>query len=104
MSAWQKNGGDKSCPQWLRWDAGQRLDRWQLDLQLPDYERSLANAPDCHSVLATSRDVLLTFSQNLPVFPGVDILGLGIWVRAETASVRAAGFFRIRPADHPQLG
>jgi len=137
VSAWQKNGGAKSCPQWLRsgkhldllaggqsrrlsaqaapgkilmpmpvlrWGAGQRLDRWLLDLQFPDYERSLAHAPDYHSVMATSRDVLLTFFQNLRMFPEVDILGLGLWVRAETASVRAAGFFRIRPADHPQLG
>ena len=119
VSAWQKNGGNKNCAQWLRsgkhlallaggqsrrlpayaapgkillpmpvlrWGAGQRLDQSLLDLQLPDYERILAHAPDSHCVLVTSGDVLLTFSQNLPAFPEVDILGLGIWVSAETAS------------------
>lgn len=70
----------------LRWGVGQRLDQSLLDLQLPDYERILAHATDSHSVLVTSGDVLLKFSPNLPAFPKVDILGLGIWVSAETAS------------------
>ena len=70
----------------LRWAAGQRLDQTLLDLQAPDYERVLAQAPERYRVLVASGDVLLRFAPDLPELPEADVLGLGMWVDAETAS------------------
>lgn len=70
----------------LRWAAGQRLDQTLLDLQLPEFERVLLHAPESAKVLVATGDVLLKFSPDLPEFPDVDVLGLGMWVDAETAS------------------
>ena len=69
----------------FRWAHGQRLDQSLLDLQLPDYERVLAQAPSGGAVLIASGDVLLRFGRKLPPFPKVDVLGLGMWVAPETA-------------------
>ncbi|MDD5199882.1 MAG: bifunctional fucokinase/fucose-1-phosphate guanylyltransferase [Terrimicrobiaceae bacterium] len=70
----------------LRWAAGQKLDQTLLDIQLPDYERVLSHAPKSYRMLVASGDVLLRFSQELPDLPEADVLGLGMWVDAETAS------------------
>lgn len=69
----------------FRWARGQDLHQTLLDLQLPGYCRILKHAPPRYSALITSGDVLLRFSQSLPVFPQVDVLGLGMWVTPETA-------------------
>lgn len=69
----------------FRWGRGQRLNQSLLDLQLADYERVLAHAPTGTAAMVTSGDVLLRFATNLPPFPKVDVLGLGMWVPAETA-------------------
>lgn len=69
----------------FRWARGQRLDQCLLDLQLPDYERVLAHAGSRTAVMITSGDVLLRFPDELPPFPEVDVLGLGMWVAPETA-------------------
>jgi hypothetical protein len=70
----------------LRWAQGQRIDQTLLDLQLPEYRRVLNHAPPRFPVLIASGDVLLRFGRNLPPFPEVDVLGLGMWVTAEVAS------------------
>jgi len=70
----------------LRWAAGQRLDQTLLDIQTPDYERVLAQAPEGYRLLVASGDVLLQFAPELPPLPEADVLGLGMWVDAETAS------------------
>jgi galactokinase/mevalonate kinase-like predicted kinase len=70
----------------MRWGAGQRVDQTLLDLQVPDYERVLDHAPENFRLLVASGDVMLRFAPELPEFPEVDILGLGMWVDAETAS------------------
>jgi hypothetical protein len=70
----------------LRWAEGQRLDQTLLDVQLPEFERVLLHAPESARVLVATGDVLLRFSPDLPKFPEVDVLGLGMWVDAETAS------------------
>lgn len=70
----------------LRWADGQRLDQTLLDLQAPEYERVLEHAPAGARLLVASGDVLLRFAPELPEFPDVDVLGLGMWVDAETAS------------------
>ncbi len=69
----------------FRWSRGQRLDQTLLDLQLPAYRRVLAHAPPGYITLLTSGDVLLRFGKDLPVFPPVDVLGLGMWVTPERA-------------------
>jgi galactokinase/mevalonate kinase-like predicted kinase len=69
----------------FRWARGQRLDQSLLDLQLPDYERVLAHAGSHVAAMVTSGDVLLRFSRDLPDFPQVDVLGLGMWVAPEKA-------------------
>jgi galactokinase/mevalonate kinase-like predicted kinase len=70
----------------IRWARGQRLDQSLLDLQLPDYERVLAHAPPASVAMITSGDVLLRFARELPPFPDVDVLGLGMWLAPERAS------------------
>lgn len=69
----------------MRWSRGQRLDQTLLDLQLPAFERGLGQAPDSARVLITSGDVLLRFGRELPAFPAVDVLGLGMWITPERA-------------------
>lgn len=69
----------------FRWGRGQRLDQSLLDLQLPDYQRVLAHASARMAAMLASGDVLLRFGRELPPFPDVDVLGLGMWVGAETA-------------------
>jgi hypothetical protein len=81
----------------FRWSYGQRLDQTLLDVQLPDYERVLAHAGPRTAAMITSGDVLLRFARELPPFPDVDVLGLGMWVTPEKA--RDFGvFFSPRPA------
>ena len=69
----------------FRWSRGQRLDQSLLDLQLPDYQRVLAHAGPRTAALITSGNVLLRFARELPAFPDVDVLGLGMRVAPETA-------------------
>ncbi|HWH72238.1 MAG TPA: L-fucokinase, partial [Candidatus Sulfotelmatobacter sp.] len=69
----------------FRWSRGQRLDQSLLDLQLPDYQRVLAHAGPGTAAMITSGDVLLRFARELPPFPQVDVLGLGMRVPAEKA-------------------
>ena len=69
----------------FRWSRGQRLDQSLLDVQLADYQRVLAHAGPGTAALITSGDVLLRFARELPPFPEVDVLGLGMWVAPEQA-------------------
>jgi galactokinase/mevalonate kinase-like predicted kinase len=69
----------------FRWAHGQRLDQTLLDVQLPDYERVLQHAGPKTVAMITSGDVLLRFAKELPPFPDVDVLGLGMWVTPEKA-------------------
>ncbi len=82
----------------MRWARGQRLDQSLLDLQLPDYRRVLEHAPASMAVLVASGDVLLRFSAQLPPFPEVDVLGLGMWAPPEKACHFGVFF---SPRRHP---
>lgn len=84
----------------FRWARGQRLDQTLLDLQLPDYQRVLRHAPPGYVAMVASGDVLLRFASQLPPFPAVDVIGLGMWVTPERA--RDFGVFfarRQRPEE-----
>ncbi|HYO18136.1 MAG TPA: hypothetical protein VES02_05660, partial [Dermatophilaceae bacterium] len=84
----------------LRWSRGQRLDQTLLDLQLPEYERVLAHAPRAVVAMIASGDVVLRFGKDLPPFPGVDVLGLGMWARPQTAKDFGVFFSpRARPTE-----
>ncbi len=82
----------------FRWSRGQRLDQTLLDLQLPDYQRVLAHAAPGTVAMVTSGDVLLRFAPELPPFPAVDVLGLGMWVKPEL--MKDFGVF-ISPRQRP---
>ena len=69
----------------IRWSRGQRLDQTLLELQLPEYERALAHASPASVAMVASGDVLLRLGRDLPPFPEVDVLGLGMWVMPQTA-------------------
>ena len=69
----------------FRWGRGQRVDQTLLDVQTPDYERVLAHAGPGVAAMVTSGDVVLRFARELPAFPQVDVLGLGMWVAPEKA-------------------
>ncbi len=84
----------------FRWARGQRLDQTLLDLQLPDYRRVLGHAPRSYPLLVASGDVLLRFGPELPSFPEVDVLGLGMWVTPEKA--KDFGVFFV-PRDRPTV-
>jgi galactokinase/mevalonate kinase-like predicted kinase len=70
----------------FRWARGQRLNQTLLDLQAPEYERVLRHAGPAYVAMVASGDVLLRLPANLPPFPAVDVLGLGMWVKPEVAS------------------
>ncbi len=84
----------------FRWGRGQRLEQTLLDVQLPDYRRVLRHAPRGYVAMLASGDVLLRFGARLPVFPDVDVLGLGMGTTPQRA--RDFGVFfvpRRRPAE-----
>jgi len=84
----------------FRWAYGQRLDQTLLDVQLPDYERVLRHAGSRTVAMVTSGDVLLRFASELPPFPDVDVLGLGMWVTPEKAKDFGVFFSpRARPTE-----
>ena len=84
----------------FRWSYGQRLDQTLLDVQLPDYERVLDHAGPNTVAMIASGDVLLRFARELPPFPDVDVLGLGMWVTPEKAKDFGVFFSpRLRPTE-----
>jgi len=84
----------------FRWSRGQRLDQSLLDLQLADYQRVLAHAGPHTAALVTSGDVLLRFARELPPFPDVDVVGLGMRVPPERAKDFGVFFSpRARPTE-----
>ena len=83
----------------FRWTRGQRLDQTLLDIQLPHYHSVLSHAPDGFVAMVTCGDVLLRFGANLPRFPSVDILCLGMWTSPEIARDFGVLF---APSDAPE--
>ena len=69
----------------FRWSRGQRLNQTVLDLQVADYERVCRHAGGSFVVMITSGDMILRFARQLPAFPQVDVLGLGMWMAPEKA-------------------
>jgi galactokinase/mevalonate kinase-like predicted kinase len=82
----------------LRWSRGQRLDQSLLDLALPDYSRILAHGGAKTVAMLVSGDTLIRVPPELPEFPDVDVLGLGMWGTPEKA--KDFGVF-FTPRGHP---
>lgn len=69
----------------FRWSRGQRLDQTLLDLQLAHYSRVLAQGGPRTVAMLVSGDTLIRLPGELPDFPDVDVLGLGMWGTPEKA-------------------
>jgi galactokinase/mevalonate kinase-like predicted kinase len=69
----------------MRWSLGQRLRQTLLEAQAPLYRRLLNHAPAKTVAMVTNGDVLLRGAAQLPALPDVDVLAIGLWVRAEQA-------------------
>lgn len=69
----------------FRWSRGQRLDQSLLDLALPDYSKVLAHGGPKTKAMLVSGDTLIRMPGELPEFPDVDVLGLGMWGTPEKA-------------------
>jgi len=69
----------------FRWSRGQGLDQSLLDLQLADYSRVLAHGGSKTVAMLVSGDTLIRVPGELPEFPDVDVLGLGMWGTPEKA-------------------
>lgn len=93
----------------FRWSRGQKLDQSLLDLALPDYSRVLAHGGAKTVAMLVSGDTLIRVPQELPEFPDVDVLGLGLWGTPEKAKdfgcfftprgkPNEIAFFRQKPA------
>jgi galactokinase/mevalonate kinase-like predicted kinase len=85
-------------PVW-RWAVGQRLGQTLLDLQLPLLRRARDQAAGRFAVTVASGDVLLRIPGELPPFPEVDVLLLGLWVTPEVARSFGVAFC---PRQRPQ--
>lgn len=72
----------------IRWALGQQLDQNLLSLQLPLYEKLLANAPSKLRTLIASGDVVLRCDEHsLPDIPeDADVVCFGLWAEAELTS------------------
>jgi galactokinase/mevalonate kinase-like predicted kinase len=82
----------------MRWSVGQRLDQTLLDLQLPGYRQLLAGASGRSLAMLASGDVLLRWEGELPTFPDVDVVLVGLWAQPERAQHHGVFFC---PRQHP---
>ena len=84
----------------FRWSRGQRLDQTLLDLVMPSYERVLKHAPPGYVAMVTAGDVILGFGDELPPFPEVDVLVMGMWSSPGVAKDHGVFFSpRSRPTE-----
>ena len=69
----------------FRWERGQRLSQDLLSLQLPLYEKMMAQAPDNIHTMVVSGDVLIRATQPLQPVPDADVVCYGLWLDASVA-------------------
>lgn len=70
----------------FRWERGQRLSQDLLSLQVPLYERIMAQAPSTLHTMIVSGDVLIRATEPLQPIPEADVVCYGLWLNPETAS------------------
>jgi galactokinase/mevalonate kinase-like predicted kinase len=69
----------------FRWERGQRLSQTLLDLQLPLYERIMAQAPQRLNTMIVSGDVYIRAAGRLGDIPDADVVCYGLWLDASIA-------------------
>ncbi|WP_372775866.1 bifunctional fucokinase/fucose-1-phosphate guanylyltransferase [Mangrovibacterium sp.] len=70
----------------FRYERGQRLDQNLLNLQLPLYEKIMANAPEGVNTLIASGDTFIRTKGEIEKLPQADVICYGMWVEPELAS------------------
>lgn len=70
----------------FRWERGQRLGQTLLDLQLPLYERIMAQAPASLHTMIVSGDVYIRAAGQLPPVPEADVVCYGLWLDSSIAT------------------
>ena len=80
-------GGKSSIPiPVFRWKRGQKLSQNLLSLQLPLYEKLLAEFDDNQNTLIASGDVLIRTEEALPTAVEADVVCYGLWVDSALAT------------------
>ena len=69
----------------FRWERGQRLSQTLLDLQLPLYERMMAQAPEHLTTMIVSGDVYIRAAERIGQIPDADVVCYGLWLDASIA-------------------
>ena len=69
----------------FRWERGQRLSQTLLDLQLPLYERMMAQAPGRLTTMIVSGDVYIRAAERIGTIPDADVVCYGLWLDASIA-------------------
>ena len=69
----------------FRWERGQRLSQTLLDLQLPLFERIMAQAPNRLHTMIVSGDVYIRAAERLGTIPDADVVCYGLWLDASIA-------------------
>ena len=69
----------------FRWERGQRLSQSLLDLQLPLYERIMAQAPKHLTTMIVSGDVYIRAAERIGQIPDADVVCYGLWLDASIA-------------------
>ena len=69
----------------FRWERGQRLSQTLLDLQLPLYERMMAQAPRRLTTMIVSGDVYIRAAERIGQIPDADVVCYGLWLDASIA-------------------
>ena len=69
----------------FRWERGQRLSQTLLDLQLPLYERMMAQAPSRLTTMIVSGDVFIRAAERIGPIPDADVVCYGLWLDASIA-------------------
>ena len=69
----------------FRWERGQRLSQTLLDLQLPLYERMMAQAPSRLTTMILSGDVYIRAAERIGTIPDADVVCYGLWLDASIA-------------------
>ena len=69
----------------FRWERGQRLSQTLLDLQLPLYERMMAQAPQRLTTMIVSGDVYIRAAERIGMIPDADVVCYGLWLDASIA-------------------
>lgn len=77
----------------FRWARGQKIDQTLLDLQMPLYERIMAEAPASLRTLVASGDVYIRSTERLQPIPEADVVCYGLWV--DPALAKNHGVFLI---------